>query len=297
MRKIVLSVDGGGIKGIIPATILWRLEQDGIELKEVDLFSGVSTGAIISGMLAKGYTAKEVLNFYFEKCSVIFKQDWVRSLRSVFNTSLPKYSNDGMLKVAAEVFGDTTFEDLKTQLLVTTYDISTPNAVHLTNTTHSSWKLSDAVVASASAPTFFPPFKRGENYFIDGSWCNTNPTLSAFVEANTLWPEDDIYTLSLGCGDPGFSIDGRKAVGWGTINWLPNLVPSMFDAVESDSSLNLDVLLSSLKEDNHFLRIQIPGKYNLGPIDKIDRSHLEDLKSIGERIYEERKQEFHNLFQ
>ncbi|HEY7328780.1 MAG TPA: patatin-like phospholipase family protein [Gemmataceae bacterium] len=189
--KRVLAIDGGGIRGIIPASFLERLEyHSGKRVHELfDLIAGTSTG----GILALGYvtppygkTAGELLDLYRMNGHVIFgsKKWWGPLFR-------PKYDVGPLERLMDKYFGETLLSKAIVPTLVTSYDI------HLRrNQVFKSWetgrdmrkdyKMKDVARATSAAPTYFEPAVLGEGVFVDGGLMANNPAGVAYAEAKRL---------------------------------------------------------------------------------------------------------------
>ena len=214
----VLSLDGGGVRGYLTASILANIEKylnDGkseyIPLgKYFDLIAGTSTGAIIAGLLAKGKTAKRVKEIYEKDMAFIFADEMKNSKLNIWSS---KYKKTNLEAKAKEYFGETTFarKDLVTNLLVTTVDITTAKPrfyksdYFAKNSTRVDELLADAIVASASAPTYFPLSKEMEysSYLVDGGIVANNPSLVALIDGIKLQKQEEYektVLLSVGTG-------------------------------------------------------------------------------------------------
>lgn len=214
----VLSLDGGGVRGYLTASILANIEKylnDGkseyIPLgKYFDLISGTSTGAIIAGLLAKGVTAVKVKEIYEKDMAFIFSDEMKNSKLKIWSSKYKKTNLEGKAK---EYFGETTFarKDLVTNLLVTTVDITTAKPrfyksdYFTKNSTRVDELLADAIVASASAPAYFPLSKEIEysSYLVDGGVVANNPSLVALIDGIKLQKQDNYdntILLSVGTG-------------------------------------------------------------------------------------------------
>ena len=214
----VLSLDGGGVRGYLTASILANIEKylnDGkseyIPLgKYFDLIAGTSTGAIIAGLLAKGKTAKRVKEIYEADMAFIFADEMKNSKLNIWSS---KYKKTNLEAKAKEYFGETTFarKDLVTNLLVTTVDITTAKPrfyksdYFAKNSTRVDELLADAIVASASAPTYFPLSKEMEysSYLVDGGIVANNPSLVALIDGIKLQKQEEYektVLLSVGTG-------------------------------------------------------------------------------------------------
>ena len=218
--KRILSIDGGGIKGVFPAKILAELEEDiGKSLyKYFDLIAGTSTGGIIAIGLALGIPAKNILEFYEDAGPSIFSQKrkgwrgWL--LKGCYNIKWAswglKYSSKELKAAISKVFLKQTIGDAKTRLLIPAWNRIT-NEGYLYKTAHherfsTDYKelASDVAMATAAAPTYFPEhITKNRVGLVDGGiWAN-NPASLAVVEGiGTLgWQKDEIRVLSIGCFD------------------------------------------------------------------------------------------------
>lgn len=201
----ILSLDGGGYKGMFSAAILDRLVADlGIEvLSSFDLLAGTSTGAIIALGLAAGLTPAELLGFYVDRGPAIFPAPRARAPRRLVRS---KYSPAPLAAALGEVLGERTLAESKIPLLIPAYDLCSDD-VHLFRTPHAERlrrdgreRMLDVALASTAAPTFFPAHPlRGLRLIDGGVWAN-NPSMLAIVEALTVFerPVGEIVLISIG---------------------------------------------------------------------------------------------------
>lgn len=214
----ILSLDGGGVRGYLTASILANIENylnhDKSEYKPLgeyfDLIVGTSTGAIIGGLLAKGETAARIKEIYEKDISFIFADEMKNSKLNIWSS---KYKKKNLELKAKEYFGETTFarKDLVTNLLITSVDITTAKPrfyksdYMVKNRTRVDEKLADAIIASASAPAYFPVSKEIEysSYLVDGGIVANNPSLVALIDGIKLQKQnkcDKTILLSVGTG-------------------------------------------------------------------------------------------------
>ncbi|QCD98940.1 Acyl transferase/acyl hydrolase/lysophospholipase [Vigna unguiculata] len=211
----ILSIDGGGIRGIIPATIIDFLESqlqelDGPEARLADYFdviSGTSTGGLVTAMLtAPGknnrplFAAKDIKPFYLEHSPKIFPQqsglggtiiaNLVRSLGG------PKYDGKYLHQVVREKLGEIRLHQTLTNVVIPTFDIKSMQPIIFSSyqmkmSTCLDAKLSDICISTSAAPTYLPAhnFKNQDSEgnihefnLIDGGVCANNPTLVAMNE-------------------------------------------------------------------------------------------------------------------
>lgn len=223
MRRI-LSIDGGGIRGVIPAAFLSAIEEATGKrvVDNFDLVVGTSTGGIIALALGLGLSAHAVLDFYVIDGPAVFDQEssntiggraggvlrryWHKARRLV----RPKYRVERLEAALRRALGDHCLGDSETRLVIPAFDPER-RAVHVFKTSHHErftvdWKVPavDVALATAAAPTYFPShmIDSGIGLIDGGVWAN-NPVGLAVVEALGVlnWQSDDLFVLSLGCAD------------------------------------------------------------------------------------------------
>ncbi|KAK7310495.1 hypothetical protein RJT34_08049 [Clitoria ternatea] len=211
----ILSIDGGGIRGIIPATIIAFLESqlqelDGTEARLADYFdviSGTSTGGLVTAMLTAPdennrplFAAKDIKPFYMEHCPKIFPQHrgmggtvLAKGVRSLGG---PKYNGKYLHNVVREKLGDIRLHETLTNVVIPTFDIKCLQPVIFSSyqvkmSPCMDAKLSDICISTSAAPTYLPAhnFKNEDSKgnihefnLIDGGVCANNPTLVAINE-------------------------------------------------------------------------------------------------------------------
>lgn len=206
----ILSIDGGGIRGLIPATILEFLESqlqelDGEDARLADYFdviAGTSTGGLVTSMLTAPnkdkrplFAAKDIKPFYLEHGPKIFPQsNWiVKSWKSVTG---PKYNGKYLHQVIQEKLGDTHLHETVTNVVIPTFDIRNLQPAIFTTFEAKEHplmnaKLSDICIGTSAAPTYLPAHqfqtqdKDGNVHdfnLIDGAIAANNPTFIATNE-------------------------------------------------------------------------------------------------------------------
>lgn len=261
----ILSVDGGGLRGIYAVTILCKMEQEmGIDFaEEFDLISGTSTGAIIAAGLAIGIPANTILEMYKEQGENIFKKPFWSGILT------PKYDRNNLKQVLEEVFGDLTFNDAKTRLMVTATNISEgmpwvfKSLYNERLTRDQNVKISDAVLASCSAPLYFNPFEHNKQLLADGGLWANNPALAALVEAlghNIDVKRYKIRLLSIGTGIniKHYPLEWVEKE-WGPTRWGMGLIDIIFNM----QSFSVEKYLSTIMRQEQYLRINFKLEENL----------------------------------
>lgn len=195
----ILSIDGGGMKGIFTAFALWKLEEDhGINLLDYfDMVVGTSTGALISAAILSGSTGKEIYEMYLAKDNEIFanKNSISEQIKSTFFAS---YKNDGLANYLKKEIGEHTMESLykknkvdfaffatnftKAQPIV--YGSPSLNKSPLISTNST---LLNALLTTTAAPFFFEPLidEKTNNLIMDGGLWANNPSLAGINLALT----------------------------------------------------------------------------------------------------------------
>lgn len=245
-RFRILSIDGGGIRGIFPAAFLAGLEKHYLGGASVagyfDLITGTSTGGIIALGLASGLTASELLDVYVRRGCEIFpptregpwgavQRKW-RALRRCFRYS---YDRNALSRVLAETLGDRRFGNANARLCIPSFD-GRYSEVYVFKTPHHpdfhkdrDERMIDVAMATGAAPTYFLPLEHGGYRFVDGGvWAN-NPVMIALVDALSCFdvPQERIRILTLGCGDEPYVIAGSKLTKGGMFHWKDIICAAM----------------------------------------------------------------------
>ena len=271
--KRVLSLDGGGLRGIVSLVYLKRIEtilrerQGGdaeFRLSHYfDLIAGTSTGAIIAAGLATGLSVDELIERYEALGKNVFRSRWWR--RGIWRE---RYDEHALVAELQAVFGDRTLGDdsLQTGLLIVTKRMDTgscwplgnnpagayfrggPDADFLPNADYPLWRV---VRASTAAPVFFAPEeitiaqKQGhpsvQGLFVDGGVSpHNNPALQAFMYATLdgfklRWPtgKDRLLIVSLGTGSADPSQQSSILAASDAIKALKSLMDDCSDLVET----------------------------------------------------------------
>jgi patatin-like phospholipase/acyl hydrolase len=299
--KRILSIDGGGIRGIIPALVLAKLEEvTGKPCSQLfDLMCGTSTGGILSLGLSldkpnttQPYSAKELVNIYRQRGQDIFPRSRWRGLTSVGGLSDEKYPADGLDSVLSDYFGSEPLEAARTKVMVTSYDIEArePFFFKSWNANTQQVPMRFAARATSAAPTYFEPALLKVNHkrkvLVDGGVFINNPSVSAYVEAKKLFPNEEIKLLSLGTGELVRSIPFNEAKDWGKVGWALPVMSCMFDGVSDAADHQLRVLL-----DDDYLRVQTVLVDADDDMDNVSNSNINALSRLAEQVIEERSAE------
>lgn len=234
-QKMILSCDGGGIRGLIAVRCLEKLER--IEGKPCNkifhLMAGTSTGAIIVACLALGMPASEIADLYISKGQQIFRKTpnlWTRLI-------MWKYSKAGVKEIFKEKFGDRVLEELPVDILITAKDTVRSETMFFEKKMFGRMPLREAVEASMSAPTYFKPHGR---YLDGGVGSFNNPCYLAAVEAIHYlnYPKGQTRLLSFGTGTELNNMKEGEAERKNKLGWLGYIIgEGMEDANEQQVKL------------------------------------------------------------
>lgn len=279
----ILSIDGGGIRGIISTVLLQRLSVEPSLsgwLGKVDLLAGTSTGGLLALGIAKPLDLAVIRNLYETKGKEIFDDSWLRDLRDLGGVIGAKYDITNLEQELHSIFGPTTLGQLSKKVLITAFDLdnAAPNEAERT------WKPKlfhnfpgddsdgDQLVYkvglyTAAAPTYFPSV----DGYIDGGVFATNPAMCAL--AQTQDPRigarpaiGDVVLLSLGTGISLTYITG-DSLDWGYAQWAKPLLSLMLDGVAGIADYQCTRLLGS---SYHRLAPVFPPPVSI-PMDGVDR--------------------------
>ena len=277
----ILCIDGGGIRGIIPARILQRIEE-ALQKPARDLFhliAGTSTGGIIGCGLLKGKTAAEMAQLYANEGGDIFHRSLWGKVTTIDGLTNPDYDAGPLERVLARELGDTWLSEVTgAELMVPSYAIQLPyeqpgDGVGLLyprapyffkswkargfksdpgdNPPELDFRLRDVARATSAAPTYFPPAliqsRAGRQFgMIDGGVFANNPGMTALVAAYKLFPEvGDFVVVSLGTGSLERPIPYEDAKNWGLVHWARPILNVLFDGNADTTSYELGQVLGA----------------------------------------------------
>ncbi len=260
MKKI-LSIDGGGIRGIIPASILSEIELiTGKPIARIfDLIAGTSTGGMLSLGLnipddrgAPRNSARSMKELYETKGREIFQKSLWRKLSSMSGYIDTEYGHKFLEGILDEYLGEHTFSASITKSLVTSYDLENrePFIFRSWEDRFQDITMKDAGRATSAAPTYFEPavldIGGKRHTLIDGGVFLNNPALSAYLEAVRIFPEEDEFLLiSLGTGENTRPITFEEARSWGKIEWAVPIFDVIFDGLNDAIDYHLTQMLGS----------------------------------------------------
>jgi hypothetical protein len=266
--KRLLSMDGGGIRGLIVAEILIKLEdilcnQPNSPWKCLadyfDFIGGTSAGAILAAGLAKGMSARELRDIFYNDAQTMFSKRWL--LGQLWS----KYDSGPLEKNLKSILGDITLgsEQLKTLLMIVSKNVTTDETWFFINhpnnknfNINSEIPLWHLVRASSAAPTFFPPhifaIDNHQYEFVDGAVSMfNNPSFQLFVEATQKeygigWETgaDNLLLISIGTGFSNQSIKLGEAKKYTLLNWAGYAIGDLME----DANVQQNVLMKLISD-------------------------------------------------
>lgn len=305
----VLSIDGGGIRGVVPAMILADLERrtGRPTCKLFDLIAGTSTGGILALGLVRPkpdgtpwHSAQAMADLYEREGAQIFTRSPVHRIAAMGNLLEEKYSSIGVETVLARHFEDAMLSEALTRVLVTSYDIEmrepyffkSHRAIRDPRRDHA---MREAARATSAAPTYFEPVRietddpNGYKALVDGGVYANNPAACALVEAMCEFDAAlaDVVLLSLGTGELTRPILYEDARTWGVANWAQPILNVVFDGVSDTVNYQVQQLIEKAGGAARYLRIQPTLTAVNDDMDDVGPRNLKLLKLLGERMIAE----------
>ncbi|HEX8102105.1 MAG TPA: patatin-like phospholipase family protein [Solirubrobacteraceae bacterium] len=268
----ILSIDGGGIRGLIPALVLAEIEaRTGRRIAELfDLVAGTSTGGILAcaltmpaadGSGAPRYRAVELASLYVEEGGDIFHRSLLKRVASADGLLDERYDDDGLMRALRKYFGDARLRDALVPVMVTAYEIGRRDAFFFRSARAREdpaydFSLVEVTRSTSAAPTYFEPFQAtaaggGPAYaLVDGGVFATNPAMCAYADAIAAEPVE--LAVSLGTGQLTRPLDYRKVRSWGQLEWARPVIDVVFDGVADTVDFQLGRLLGT----ENYVRLQ-----------------------------------------
>lgn len=311
----ILSIDGGGIRGIIPGQVLVAVEEklkdrtqnpDASIADYFDLIAGTSTGGILtciylcpdSERKKARFTAREAVELYLERGDEIFDISLWQRIRSAGGVLDEKYNADELEEALKDYFGDLRLSELLKPCLITAYDIRRRKTEFFTQHDARVRKSRDYMVrdvarATSAAPTYFEVarIKSLTNIphpMIDGGVFANNPALCAYAEARTKLENKptakDMAILSLGTGYIKKQYYYKNAKDWGALQWIKPLIDIMMTGVSETVDYQLKQIFDAVGKPDQYVRINDELEYANPEMDDASGENLNALRREGARI-------------
>ncbi len=298
----ILSIDGGGIRGIIPAMVLAHLEEvTGKRVAEqFDLLAGTSTGGIIALALTlpgddgPAWSARDLVDLYEREGPKIFSRSVWHRIRSVEGTVEERYPQAGIEAVLEQYFGDRRLSEALAPVIVTAYELESRQPFFfksrkaVTDPAYD-FPLRQVARATSAAPTYFEPLKLetsepvGYYALVDGGVFANNPAMCAWAEASAGGVPADAKLLSLGTGELTRPIRYDDAKGWGLLEWARPVIDVVMDGV-SDAT---DYQLREMMGAERYLRLTTTLDIGNDDMDDASQTNLHALKVQGQKLVDQ----------
>lgn len=295
---IILSIDGGGIRAVIPARFLARLEQDmGAPVgRHIGLAAGTSAGAMLTLFLTGVNPSAQAAAAMFtpRRAQRIMDRNLLDRIVPAMLAWWPKYDGKGKRDVLDRVFGDTTLGEVWAPSLAIAFDPATRSIREFRSMAAADQrlKLSDVANASTAAPGYFPSVSVDglpQRSFVDGGVASNNPAMAALSEALAMgYRPDQITLISLGTGTTHLGVDQQRAVRagartWGSIDWL---LHGVTDDLVSGASSGVDFWCGRILGER-YVRVQ-PELTGVDPaMDAVSDENIRKLEMLGDTLYEQ----------
>lgn len=289
-KKItILSIDGGGIRGILPGVILSYIEDrlrdkegDQVRLSDYfDLLAGTSTGGILTCMyITPGddgrpkFTAQNAVDLYLKNGAEIFAVPLGRKISNWFGLFEAKYPVSNLERILQTYLGDTKLSQALKPCMITAYEIFQRktvffNKIDTLKVKTCDYLMRDIARSTSAAPTYFKPAEIYSTYgaplfLIDGGMFANNPSMCAYAEARTLkfskildrtdkpdYPNaTEMVMISIGTGSQGEPYPYNKATKWGMVGWLRPLIDILMSGNSETVHYELDQMFEATDPAN-----------------------------------------------
>lgn len=297
----ILSICGGGVRGLIPLYILKEIEKkyDKPICNIFDYFAGSSIGTIIiSALLISDdginpkHNCEELYVMIESLCKNIFTNSFYYRITTTYGWTGSKYPSDNLEKILNDIFGERKLKDLLRPVCFPTFDGLSQKPIYFTKDKYGDLLLTDILRATTAAPTYFDPkemsmegtqincseidFLNKKHILYDSGIVVNNPALVAELHAThdmDIIDKSHIYELCLGTGNSKVQQPTNNGM-WG---WMNSIVGYLFSGFNENEMYQLHL---ALKKDNIlFVNVEIDAKYN-----ELDNASDESIKYYADKI-------------
>lgn len=279
-NTFIISLDGGGIRGVVTAVLLDRMEETHPGLIDrADWLAGTSIGGILALGLADGYHPSDMVTFFKTKSRIIFDDSWMDNIKDLGRLTGADYNTGPLKQILKELFGDKTLGDLSRRVLIPTFQLDHKDP----DTGRHNWKpkffhnapgkdsdrdepVVDVALRTSAAPTYFPSYQG----YIDGGVVANNPSMCALAQVtsnkNRLEQLEHIHLLSIGTGhDPAY-LKG-KTLDWGAAQWSKPILRLIMEGTSGVADYQCKKMLG---KNYHRINPVLPDQIALDDISRID---------------------------
>lgn len=310
----ILSIDGGGIRGIIPGLVMAEIEaRTGKPISELfDLIAGTSTGGVLAlgltcpdrdNPLKPRYSAAEGVRMYEKDGGRIFSRSAWQMARSVNGLIDERYPREPLEEVLQEYLGETSrLRDALTDVMITSYEIErripwffrSQKAKTDPNYDFELWQVARA---TSAAPTFFEACRINipdtDNYYalVDGGVFANNPTMCAYVDAITRYKDyNDYLVVSLGTGTLTQPLAYAQAKDWGMAEWVIPIINILMNGNSETVDYQMQQVLPVKSKNHRYFRFQIRLDKDMDAMDNATPENLRKLRLLAENLIRDQRE-------
>lgn len=314
----ILSIDGGGIRGIVPAAVLAEIERrTGRPTSALfDLIAGTSTGGILALALSQpdargegpAHSAAKIAAFYEQLGPAIFNKDWMQVLRSANGLVHSKYSDKPIESALESFFGNVKLSEAITSVFVPSYELTqrTPFFFRSTKAKQNpayDFAMHTVARSTSAAPTYFPPEaisilgSTNKYLMVDGGVFANNPAACALVEARVQFPQAAEFTLvSLGTGTLKEAPLMGPPENWGLAQWARPILDTVLNGVSSTVDYQMSQLLGTRADGSRgYFRIQAELTSSHQALDSASPATIKGLRAIAAATLEKQSRDIDEL--
>lgn len=311
----ILSIDGGGIRGILPGQILISLEEkvkkksgnsDARLVDYFDLFAGTSTGGILTCLYnTPGFSASDAVGLYLQHGTAIFTKTFKKKLSSFFGITDEAFDVLNLENCLKKYFGNSMLSSSVKHSIITSYDIVNrrPHFFRPRKARGDAdfdFPLWQVCRGTSAAPTYFEPAlvqsKAGNKYpVVDGGVFANNPTLCAYAEARQIFESmreerrvagkkvsaSEMLILSVGTGTVKVPYSYETAREWGLAGWVRPVLDIMMSGVSDTVDFQLKQIFDAVGKPENYVRL-IPDLAGVNPeMSDASPGNMEALRIAG----------------
>ena len=276
--KLVLSLDGGGVRGLATVIFLKELEKaSGKKIIDLfDFFIGTSVGGLNAMHLAVNEIEVSELESFWSQDNLAMSMQSSFWTKNFFLETKPIYNNKSKTELLEKYFGNKLISESKKPIAVLAYDVENRKPRVLTSYTDQAIKATSAINATSAAPLYYPTVKIEDgSWLIDGSVVSNNPCLIGYNEARKYFKTDNIKVFSVGTGRHLNNLDGEDSSKWGPFGWLTNDILGILLESHADHEILNDLI------GKNYLRINSIAENINWNLDDYTVDNLRNIRNMG----------------
>ena len=266
--KTVLSLRGGGVRGIISLVFLNKIYNK----HKFDLITGTSTGSIIAAGLSINMQPQEILDIYLKSIKNIFSNSIWYKIKSANGLLLPKYEDYKLEEMLKSVFGNIKLSETKIPFMCNAYNITKDEPVFFKSYKDNANDLYlwEVIKASCSAPTYFKNTNISGYKMVDGGISDNDMSLCGFIELKKLYNGEPVTVINVGTGyynkDYNLGSEGLK-------DWATEIIPVVLNGNTTTPEY---ILKKSLTNSDVYLRYDKKLSYDM-KLDDISQKAIDEM--------------------